>query len=69
MPHRCVKCNTFYEDDAPSVIEGCACGSKAFFFIRDKEEKSGPVLLDMESITTTSEGKYDPTLSRASAGT
>ncbi len=37
MPHQCVRCNTFYEDGAKEILNGCSCGGKLFFFI--KKEK------------------------------
>ena len=37
MPHQCVRCNRFYEDGSNEIIEGCSCGAKLFFFI--KQEK------------------------------
>ena len=37
MPHQCVRCNTFYEDGAREILNGCSCGGKLFFFI--KKEK------------------------------
>ncbi len=37
MPHQCVRCNTFYDDGAKELLNGCNCGGKLFFFI--KKEK------------------------------
>ena len=37
MPHQCVRCNKFYDDGAREILEGCNCGGKLFFFI--KQEK------------------------------
>ncbi len=34
MPHRCMRCERTYADDAPAVIDGCACGSRMFLFVR-----------------------------------
>ena len=45
MPHQCVRCNTFYEDGAKELLNGCSCGGRLFFFI--KKEK----LEDMRKIT------------------
>ncbi len=38
MSHKCLRCNKIYEDNDPSVIKGCDCGSIFFFYIRDKSE-------------------------------
>jgi uncharacterized protein len=37
MPHQCVRCGTFYENGSNEIIQGCPCGAKLFFFV--KEEK------------------------------
>ena len=34
MPHQCIRCNTFHEDGSDTILKGCPCGSKLFFFIR-----------------------------------
>jgi predicted nucleic acid-binding Zn-ribbon protein len=58
MPHKCVKCSTIYPDAAEEMITGCKCGSKAFFFMRQAEDHTIP-LLEVESINQHSEGKYE----------
>ncbi|MFA5142135.1 MAG: Zn-ribbon containing protein [Candidatus Woesearchaeota archaeon] len=41
MPHQCVRCNTFYEDGAQEILNGCTCGGKLFFFVsKAKIEKA-----------------------------
>jgi predicted nucleic acid-binding Zn-ribbon protein len=72
MPHQCIKCDTIYSDDK-DVVQGCACGGKAFFFLKkdakvDEAQLSpefraqvlaaGPVILDVETIKVM-DGKYD----------
>jgi len=37
MPHQCVRCDKFYESSRKEILEGCGCGSRLFFFV--KEEK------------------------------
>jgi predicted nucleic acid-binding Zn-ribbon protein len=37
MPHQCVRCNEFYEDGSTCIIDGCKCGSRLFFFIRQEK--------------------------------
>ncbi|MBS3157725.1 hypothetical protein J4206_00385 [Candidatus Woesearchaeota archaeon] len=34
MPHQCVRCNSFYEDQDEHIIKGCTCGGKLFFFVK-----------------------------------
>jgi predicted nucleic acid-binding Zn-ribbon protein len=35
MPHQCVRCNTFYADDAEEIISGCSsCTGKLFFYVK-----------------------------------
>ncbi|MBW2995039.1 Zn-ribbon domain-containing protein [Candidatus Woesearchaeota archaeon] len=38
MPHQCVRCNTFYDDGANELLKGCTCGSKLFFYVRNKKK-------------------------------
>lgn len=41
MPHQCVRCNSFYEDGAQEILQGCTCGGKLFFFVsKAKIEKA-----------------------------
>lgn len=37
MPYRCVHCAAIYADASPEVLNGCVCGSRFFFYL--KEEK------------------------------
>lgn len=38
MPHQCVRCNTFYADDAGEIIKGCAkCQGKLFFYVKSQK--------------------------------
>lgn len=39
MPHQCTKCKAVYEDGSASLLDGCKCGSKFFFFFRKSEIK------------------------------
>lgn len=45
MPHRCVRCNTFYEDGAQEILKGCACSCRLFFYVKKKEIEEGKALL------------------------
>jgi predicted nucleic acid-binding Zn-ribbon protein len=36
MPHQCVRCNSFFEDEAKEVLDGCSCGGKLFFFVKQE---------------------------------
>ena len=53
MPHKCVKCDRLYGDDATEVIKGCACGAKAFLFVRPDRA------VGARSIRSAQEGDYD----------
>jgi len=46
MPHQCVRCSVFFEDGAKELLEGCGCGGRLFFFI--KQDK----LKDMKKLTS-----------------
>ncbi|MBS3167354.1 hypothetical protein J4403_04065 [Candidatus Woesearchaeota archaeon] len=37
MPHRCVKCGSYYEDGSAELLTGCKCGGKFFYFIRQEQ--------------------------------
>lgn len=39
MPHRCVKCGAIYEDSSPTLLSGCTCGSRFFFFFKKEATK------------------------------
>ncbi len=40
MPNKCTVCGKMHPDDAPYLMDGCdVCGSKFFFYVRDKEVK------------------------------
>ncbi len=35
MPHQCVRCNSFFADDAKEIIKGCSsCSGKLFFYVK-----------------------------------
>jgi len=40
MSHKCLRCGKLYEDNDPTVMKGCDCGSIFFFYIKDKTEIS-----------------------------
>lgn len=44
MPHQCVRCNTMYQDGAKEILQGCSCGAKLFFFIRQQSIEEGKKL-------------------------
>lgn len=37
MVHQCVHCGKFYETASKELLEGCACGSHFFFFIKQEQ--------------------------------
>jgi uncharacterized protein len=39
MPHQCVHCNKIYPDASKELLEGCACGSHFFFYVREDQLK------------------------------
>ena len=39
MPHQCVKCKQVYEDGSGTLLKGCECGGKFFFFFKKAEVK------------------------------
>ena|SRR3989338_4177758 len=55
MPHQCVRCNTFYEDGAKEILEGCSCGARLFFYI--KKERLQSARQEMQQIKLSKEDK------------
>lgn len=49
MPYRCVHCSATYEDSSHEVLNGCICGSKFFFYI--KQEKLQEIAQKSEAET------------------
>lgn len=39
MPHQCVRCGTLYGDADNTIMNGCPCGGKLFFFIKKDKLK------------------------------
>lgn len=37
MPHQCVHCGKIYPDTSKELIEGCSCGSRFFFYIKEEQ--------------------------------
>lgn len=36
MPHQCVRCSKIYPTGCKELLEGCNCGGRFFFFIKDE---------------------------------
>ena len=48
MPHQCVRCGTLYDDGDDTILKGCHCGGKLFFFIKkDKLKQIQEVTADL----------------------
>jgi hypothetical protein len=39
MPHRCIKCGKIYQDGSGTLISGCECGNRYFFFFKSDDMK------------------------------
>lgn len=37
MPHQCTKCSKIYPDASKELLEGCNCGSRFFYYIRQEK--------------------------------
>tara|TARA_Y100000310_G_scaffold338316_1_gene427616 strand:- start:762 stop:1151 length:390 start_codon:yes stop_codon:yes gene_type:complete len=35
MPHQCVRCGKLYPAGCKELLEGCGCGGRFFFFVKD----------------------------------
>jgi hypothetical protein len=53
MPHQCVRCNSFYADDATEIINGCTrCQGKLFFYVKQaKLEAARQAVAEMSEQT------------------
>lgn len=49
MAYRCVHCSTTYPDGASELSNGCQCGSKFFFYLKNEKAKE----LEESRITLT----------------
>jgi hypothetical protein len=45
MPHRCVRCNTFYDDGSAEILKGCKCGSKLFMYVKKEAIEKAKTLI------------------------
>lgn len=61
MPHQCVRCNTFYDDGSETILKGCKCGGRLFFYIKKeklqkaKEETPLPEMTAQERVQVESD--------------
>ncbi|MGV8086572.1 MAG: Zn-ribbon domain-containing protein [Candidatus Woesearchaeota archaeon] len=39
MNHKCVKCGKIYARAAEEILNGCSCGSKLFYFVKNNSKK------------------------------
>ncbi len=53
MPHKCVKCDTVYDDESDHVVKGCDCGSKVFLYVRKEKFES------LKHIVARKDGRYE----------
>lgn len=44
MPHQCVRCNTLYDDGSSTILSGCSCGCKLFFYIKKSRLEEAKVI-------------------------
>ena len=50
MPHQCVRCNTFYPNGAKEILQGCSCGARLFFYVKQKHIDEGKKILNDLSV-------------------
>jgi len=36
MPHQCVRCGQQFPDGSGTLLKGCSCGSRFFFYFKEK---------------------------------
>jgi predicted nucleic acid-binding Zn-ribbon protein len=39
MPHRCIKCGKIHPEGSDTLLKGCECGNKYFFFFKSEDMK------------------------------
>lgn len=54
MPHQCVKCGSFYDDNSEEILKGCVCGGKVFFYVKKSKEE---FMKEQESIKLSKKDK------------
>ena len=50
MPHQCTKCGKVYPDAAEELLNGCNCGSRFFYYIR--QEKFDAMQSEVKKVMT-----------------
>lgn len=74
MHHKCTACGKIYEESI-DIVNGCDCGHKLFYFVKDKSKKTNKelnyfyelddedsdeiIVFDLESINILEHGKYE----------
>jgi uncharacterized protein len=53
MPHQCVRCGSMYDDGSETILKGCSCGGRLFFYVKKEKLKE----LHEEQSKLTSEDK------------
>jgi uncharacterized protein len=52
MPHQCVRCGSLYEDGSDTILKGCSCNGKLFFYVKkerlDELQKEEANLTDVD---------------------
>jgi len=48
MPHQCTKCGKVYPDASEELLQGCSCGSRFFYYIR--QEKFDEIQSDVKKV-------------------
>ena len=49
MPHQCVRCGKVHDDGSSSILKGCSCGAKLFFYV--KKEHLAKAKAKVESLS------------------
>jgi len=39
MPHRCIRCGKIYSEGSNTLLKGCECGNRMFFFFKSEDMK------------------------------
>jgi uncharacterized protein len=72
MQHKCTVCGKIFENGSQEILNGCNCGNKRFYFIKNNQKKpiaqfieyedddnNELIVFDLESVNIIETGKYE----------
>jgi len=59
MPHQCVRCGKLYPVGCKELLEGCNCGGRFFFFVKDEAVEKAKEITQNLSVTEKEQMEKD----------